>query len=458
MFNAACKAAAAKLLGVDKVRVIWSDSAAWQKYADADEGFPGEDAGASVTVNVSDVIGDPEEYDESGVETLTLVGDFVRGEFNDYGGGDDPHFYVPVKAKKIKEDTLNEKVVTLKNPAIKPRGAPEDKARAFDKVNARTGARKNRSVLKAMEKAKPDQEYFALDVSEDPDYTMVLVMKAGLYDHDYYGVNVLFYPDGRIEASTGDSLADKQWEKNKREIIKVAKKQLRTGAPMGDTDADVRAYHGAGDGDYSGYKDKKMNEGKLTFKEFLLAEVKKIKEPGWYVCDHMDKPVDGPMQERGAKELAAEMNEKHAAKNGKGDIDPYSAEYFSDYEIKRMNEASDAKRLAKQNVEAILKAKTMVKWARKDCEADPTCEKSKAALVKAKKKLAALTESDELSAAQKKALMADFEQWSGGFTPDDCDDAQVKQYIKSGMSADLPKEAAIAYLKYIADNGARNAP
>lgn len=73
----------------------------------------------------------------------------------------------------------------------------------------------------------------------------------------------------------------------------------------------------------------------------VMAESKaiKIKEPGWYVVDHMDKPVDGPMQERGAKELADEMNEKHAAKHGKGDIDPYSAEYYSDYEIRRMNES-----------------------------------------------------------------------------------------------------------------------
>lgn len=302
----------------------------------------------------------------------------------------------------------DEKVHTLRNPDIKPMGAPADKARAFDKVNARTGARKNRSVLKAMEKAKPDQEYFALDVSEDPDYTMVLVMKAGLYDHDYYGVNVLFYPDGRIEASTGDSLADKQWEKNKREIIKVAKKQLKTGAPMGDTDADVRAYHGAGDGDYSGYKDKKMNESKLTFKAFLLAEVKKVKEPGWYVCDHMDKPVSGPMQERGAKEEAEEMNAKHAEKHGKGDIAPFSAEYFSDYEIKRMSEG--------------------------------------------------FGDEPDLTRSQKKALLKDFEGWSGGFTPDDCTAAQVREYLTHGLSKKLPHGPSKKYLEYIRNNGASNAP
>lgn len=79
-----------------------------------------------------------------------------------------------------------------------------------------------------------------------------------------------------------------------------------------------------------------MNEGKISFKQFL--ETKKIKEPGWYVCDHMDKPVDGPMQEGAAKRIAAEKNAAHAKKQGRGDIEPFSAEYFTDYEIKRMNE------------------------------------------------------------------------------------------------------------------------
>lgn len=172
-------------------------------------------------------------------------------------------------------NTLDEKVYRIGGPAEK-RGVPVDKARAFDKVNPKTGARPNRSMLKKLEMSRRP-EFFALDVSEDPDYTMVLVLRSGVDDPEYYGVNVLFYPDGL------------------------------------------------------------MNQAVEILKASGINEAKKIKEPGWYVCDHMDKPVSGPMQERGAKEEAEEMNAKHAEKHGKGDITPYSAEYFTDYEIKRMN-------------------------------------------------------------------------------------------------------------------------
>lgn len=454
-FNAACKAAAAKLLGVDKVRVVWPDSSAWNKYNEADEesqdDFEGYKNAKTVTVSVVDVLGDDiEEYDEQGEETLTLLGNIVKGEYNDYGGGDDPHYYVPVKAKKIKEDVLAEKVVTLKNPAIKPKGAPEDKARAFDKVHGTTGKRPDRSVLKALSR---DGKYHSVEGSNEGDYMQVLVIGGNVPEIDlfrkYYGVNVLFMADGKVTATTGDSIAQGQWRKDREQIIAAARKHWKAGTIEAFVerggDADLRADDDFDNGhngytanpethrvnsDYHGYFDKKTNEGKLTFKAFLLREAKKIKEPGWYVCDHMDKPVSGPMQERGAREKAEEKNAAHAKKHGKGDIPPFSAEYFSDYEIKRMNEASDAKRLDKQNVEAILKAK----------------------------KLAALTESAELSTAQKKALLADFEQWSGGYTPDevpwegdDVDEMSVSQYIEHGISTKLPKEAAIAYLKHIAD-------
>jgi hypothetical protein len=49
----------------------------------------------------------------------------------------------------------------------------------------------------------------------------------------------------------------------------------------------------------------------------------------------MDKAVAGPMQERGAHELCDEMN---AGKTG-GDIKAFDVTYFTDYEIRRMNEA-----------------------------------------------------------------------------------------------------------------------
>jgi hypothetical protein len=313
---------------------------------------------------------------------------------------------------------LHEKTVTLKNPAIKPKGAPEDKARAFDKVNPKTGARPNRSVLKKLA-AENEKKFYVLEMGDEGEYIMVLVMQSGVdYDPNYYGVNVLFYPDGKVDASTADKVADKQWANHKSEIIKVARaamkdpespmiydglggKEVKRGTGKLSFDPDAKS-------DYHGYEDKKTNEGKLTFKAFLLAEAKKIKEPGWYVCDHMDKPVSGPMQERGAKEEAAEKNKKHADKRGKGDIDPFSAEYFSDYEIKRMNEG--------------------------------------------------FGDEPDLTRSQKKALLKDFEGWSGGFTPDDCTAAQVREYLTHGISTKFPQGPAKKYLEYIRDNGASNAP
>jgi hypothetical protein len=79
-----------------------------------------------------------------------------------------------------------------------------------------------------------------------------------------------------------------------------------------------------------GISSAQINEGK----EF------KVKEPGWYVVDHMDKPVDGPYSEGNAKREAEEMSDEHEAKHGKGDIPAFDALYFSDYDIKRMNEGS----------------------------------------------------------------------------------------------------------------------
>lgn len=70
------------------------------------------------------------------------------------------------------------------------------------------------------------------------------------------------------------------------------------------------------------------------------AKTFKVREPGWYVVDHMDKPVDGPYSEGNAKKEAKAMSKEHAAKHGKGDISAFDAVYFSDYDIKRMNEGS----------------------------------------------------------------------------------------------------------------------
>lgn len=72
-------------------------------------------------------------------------------------------------------------------------------------------------------------------------------------------------------------------------------------------------------------------------KNLTEAKAFKVREPGWYVVDHMDKPVDGPYSEGNAKREAEEMSDEYAAKHGKGDISAFDVAYFSDYEIKRMN-------------------------------------------------------------------------------------------------------------------------
>ena len=65
----------------------------------------------------------------------------------------------------------------------------------------------------------------------------------------------------------------------------------------------------------------------------VLEPLRKVKEPGWYVVDSVDRPVEGPMQEGAAKDRAEELSGKVT-----GDIPAYEAAYYSDYDIRRMNE------------------------------------------------------------------------------------------------------------------------
>lgn len=128
----------------------------------------------------------------------------------------------------IKESVVTEKVHTIHHQSIKPRGAPEDKARAFDKVNPKTGARPNRSVIKQMEKKARDNEFFGIDAEEQDDYTMCLVMsQTNSDDRNYYGVNVLFYKGGKIDAAIADAKSEKEWKSNRGLIIKAARAFLK---------------------------------------------------------------------------------------------------------------------------------------------------------------------------------------------------------------------------------------
>lgn len=79
----------------------------------------------------------------------------------------------------------------------------------------------------------------------------------------------------------------------------------------------------------------------ITSAQVNEAKAFKVREPGWYVVDHMDKAVDGPYSEGNAKKEAKEMSKEYAAKNGKGDIPAFDAIYFSDYDIERLKEDVD---------------------------------------------------------------------------------------------------------------------
>lgn len=109
-------------------------------------------------------------------------------------------------------------------------GSLLNKARAFDKVNPKTGDRPDRSTLSAIKRShSQDQKYTATDISEDPDYTMVLVVGEktepyGFDGEEYFGVNVLFYPSGAIKATTTDKASAWQWKNHKEKIIAAAKK------------------------------------------------------------------------------------------------------------------------------------------------------------------------------------------------------------------------------------------
>jgi hypothetical protein len=277
--------------------------------------------------------------------------------------------------------SIDEKVHRIGGDAEK-KGAPTDKARAFDKVNPKTGARPNRSVLKQLEKMRSnDQDYAAMDISEDPDYTMVLVAGGQTEPYladgeEYYGVNVLFYPSGKVDAATADKASDWQWKHHKDKIIAAAKKALkkhdvdiyRGGKPMkeskqpfkigqrvkvdvsgwkranqkSDGIGKVQSYEGDGmvvklldspgianellvyPDDYS--KISALKEGMMTFKEFLLTEGDKI---GWYV-EKDDKTVAGP--------FTTEDQAQTICKNKGGDAEGFTVSYVSDYDEKRMNE------------------------------------------------------------------------------------------------------------------------
>lgn len=54
--------------------------------------------------------------------------------------------------------------------------------------------------------------------------------------------------------------------------------------------------------------------------------------------------------------------------------------------------------------------------------------------------------STQLTIEQKAALLKDFKQWSGGFSPSEMAYEDVKTYIKAALSTELDRTAALNYL------------
>lgn len=78
--------------------------------------------------------------------------------------------------------------------------------------------------------------YEAMESADEGNYMMVLVVHKKTIEEfndedseqegEYYGINVLIYNKGRVDAATADKLSKDQWKKDKEEIIRVAKEFL----------------------------------------------------------------------------------------------------------------------------------------------------------------------------------------------------------------------------------------
>lgn len=74
------------------------------------------------------------------------------------------------------------------------------------------------------------------------------------------------------------------------------------------------------------------------------------------------------------------------------------------------------------------------------------------------KKIQEIKPVNGLSDKQKTALINNFKEWSGGFTPDECpwegddeEEMSVSQYIEHTLPTDLPAAAAVKFLRSLTE-------
>ena len=235
---------------------------------------------------------------------------------------------------------LNEKVHTIKNDAIKPRGAPEDKARAFDKVHPKTGARPDRSYLRGYHGGgAPGKtgKYFGLEYADEGDFISVIVMRDDIEptyhskkkdpNDEYNGVNVLFFPDGKIDADTYDVQSKRQWLKDKDKIIAAAKAALKDKDLSGQYDGlmgrEVKRGSGKLSFDTDNHvlrNDKKMNRHRsdeeiAEMRAHRLAEAKKRSGPFGVKLGGVssEKPSFGFQDRLNAEKVATSLKDAEIA-------------------------------------------------------------------------------------------------------------------------------------------------
>ena len=180
-----------------------------------------------VEASTADPIAD-QQWEEDRKKIIEVARKFVGADtikaFVERGGDADNHG--DHKFEELR--AVKEAVYTLRDPNIKKRGAPDDKARAFDKPGT------DRSVLRGLQgKGK----YIGLEFADEDEFISVIVVRDDMDltygsrkrdpNDEYNGINVLFFPDGKIDADTYDVQSKRQWIKDKDKIIAAAKAALK---------------------------------------------------------------------------------------------------------------------------------------------------------------------------------------------------------------------------------------